>query len=69
MQVTSSKPQSKGNSVPVELIAGPLCGLEVDWPPGNMHAGFVYYGGICVYELEQEGKAVYLGEGRPGPTL
>ena len=44
---------------PVELIGGPLCGNKVTWPAGEHTADLKYYGGVCTYEYEGGGKAIY----------
>lgn len=44
---------------PVELVGGPLCGNKVQWPAGEREADLKYYGGVCTYQYEGDGKAFY----------
>lgn len=47
---------------PVELVGGPIDGLEIKWPSNKETASIKYYGGFALYKLEGNGsgKAKYL---------
>lgn len=59
------KPQDEltmdaSQTMPVELIGGPLCGRSVMWDVGRETKQIAYYGGVTTYQYEGSGKAVHL---------
>jgi len=52
-------PKEVGTPQIVELIAGPCCGMKVNWPEDSEFATVKYTFGYSVYKLTTKEKARY----------